>query len=547
MPGRGTGGTSFEDMSHEQMLQWLDRANSGMVQSAADRLAAAAEEIRRIAEELKVRPQWVEWKGEGADAFRTWTGDLANATLRLGDFGADSATWLGHTSDAIARAQASIPRDQAGAQANLDAATASPNDPDAATIRHKSTTELTALATHKEKVRQEAAAQMTKLGQAYRLSATQLDGLERPRFPPPPKAIQPAPGHFTENEVVSTGDSGVRTSPEHGAAGVSSSDGSHRAVVAATGGNEATDGRHGLHGPARRSLPDASTPVRVQVDGTGVLPPTPSAPSTSPVGPSNSGRVDGGGAFPAGPIPPVAGGLPRPPVTAPVPGRTTIGGRPTAQPGRGPAGPVARAVAGVGGTTEPGGPVGAARPVVGGRPAMPPGRGITGATPGRVSGSSNGIVGGRPVSPTAGSPAGRPISGVPRGSVVGGETHNSAGGRGPTGQRTSASTARAGLGQSATSTDHRGTGAGAGRGVVGGRPQPQKRPGARSFTAGGSGLVRNQEFDVGTPATSTDGRTVARPNGTQPSNSRQKNEQGRRAGERNETEETEEQNGNSTN
>ncbi|MEV6535434.1 translation initiation factor IF-2, partial [Streptomyces sp. NPDC051639] len=154
MSGEGAGGaTSFEDMSHEQMLAWLDQANAGTVQAAAARLTAAAKEIRKIAEELKVRPQYVEWKGEGADAFRTWTGDLANATLRLGDFGEDSATWLGHASDAIAQAQVSIPRDKAGAQANLDAATAAHNDPDAATVSHKSTTELAALAADKEKVR----------------------------------------------------------------------------------------------------------------------------------------------------------------------------------------------------------------------------------------------------------------------------------------------------------------------------------------------------------------------------------------------------------
>ena len=59
------GGTPFEGMSHEAMLAWLDQANSGTVQGAADRLAAAAKEIRKIAEDLKVRPQWVEWKGGG--------------------------------------------------------------------------------------------------------------------------------------------------------------------------------------------------------------------------------------------------------------------------------------------------------------------------------------------------------------------------------------------------------------------------------------------------------------------------------------------------
>lgn len=107
-------GGIFDGMSHERMLQWLDQANSGTVQSAADRLATVAEEIHKIADELKIRPQWVEWKGEGADAFRAWTADLANSTLRLGDFSESSAKWLAQASDAIARAQAAIPRTAEG-------------------------------------------------------------------------------------------------------------------------------------------------------------------------------------------------------------------------------------------------------------------------------------------------------------------------------------------------------------------------------------------------------------------------------------------------
>ncbi|MFC7637675.1 hypothetical protein ACFQWA_17130 [Streptomyces thermogriseus] len=187
MAGKSSGGsTSFENMSHEQMLAWLDQANASEVQAAADRLMAAAKEIRKIAEELKVRPQWVAWKGEGAEAFRAWANELANSTYRLSDFSEDAAKWLGQASNAIATAQASIPRDTKGAEANLAAATAARNDPDAAAIRAKSASELAALEESREKVRQEAAAQMRKLGQTYKLSATQLNNLERPKFPPPP-------------------------------------------------------------------------------------------------------------------------------------------------------------------------------------------------------------------------------------------------------------------------------------------------------------------------------------------------------------------------
>lgn len=552
MSGEGAGGaTSFEDMSHEQMLAWLDQANAGTVQAAAARLTAAAKEIRKIAEELKVRPQYVEWKGEGADAFRTWTGDLANATLRLGDFGEDSATWLGHASDAIAQAQVSIPRDKAGAQANLDAATAAHNDPDAATVSHKSTTELAALAADKEKVRQEAAAQMTKLGQAYRLSATQLDGLERPRFPPPPKVIQPAPGKVSGDEVVSSGGNGARTFLDEAAANVSPPSGSRRVTAESIGGGGADNvGTHSRE-TAQRPLPDAPDRVSMKVDGTEVLPRTASAPPASPLGPPNRGRGDSGGVLPTEPIPPMARGVSNPPVNPPRQGRTTVGGRPSTQPGRGPGGPVSRGAPGFGGTEEPASRAGMPRPVVGGRPVVQPERGITGATPRSVPGGSNGIVGGRPMSPTTGPSTGRPSGRLPRNTAVGSETHGSAGSRGPTGQRTfpgtGTGTGRAGVGQGVAPTDRRGigTGAGADRGVAGGRPQPLGGSGTRPFTPGGSGLVRNQESGDGTPASSTTGSTGAPWNGTRPSNPPQNNKQGRKAGVRGDEQETAQKNGRS--
>ncbi|MFI5810633.1 translation initiation factor IF-2 [Streptomyces sp. NPDC051643] len=525
-------------MSHEQMLAWLDQANAGTVQAAAARLTAAAKEIRKIAEELKVRPQYVEWKGEGADAFRTWTGDLANATLRLGDFGEDSATWLGHASDAIAQAQVSIPRDKAGAQANLDAATAAHNDPDAATVSHKSTTELAALDADKEKVRQEAAAQMTKLGQAYRLSATQLDGLERPRFPPPPKVIQPAGGTYGGEEVVSVGGSASGTSPGGGLAAISSFPGSHQAPVGAAKAGEPPRDDLAPRDLVKQSLPHPSDHVGMQVDGADVLPPSSPVPPERPVGPAGGGRVDAGGSLPVGASSPMTGGVSVPLANFPGRGPATGGGRPAVQPRRGTADLVSRGLPGVGGTAVPEGAASVARPVTGGRPAVPSGRGATSGMPGRVPGS-NGIVGGRPASPAVGSPAGRPTSGVPRGTVVGGETSTPAGRGSPT-QRTPARTTRAGIGQSRTPQDRRdmGPGAGAERGVVGGRPQPQRRSVAKPFTTGGSGLVRNQQSRDGTTPSNEAERTSVSSESSRPSCSRQNSNQDKETSDRRGRQET---------
>ncbi|WP_037854453.1 hypothetical protein [Streptomyces sp. NRRL S-340] len=133
------GDDPFADMSHAEMLAWLDRADPAIVQAGADRLLAAAEEIEKIATELKIRPQYVEWKGLGADAFRAWGGDLANATLRIADYSYGSGTFLSHAADAIARTKASIPREDGDAQAGIDAAKAVPKDPDTAKILAKAT------------------------------------------------------------------------------------------------------------------------------------------------------------------------------------------------------------------------------------------------------------------------------------------------------------------------------------------------------------------------------------------------------------------------
>lgn len=327
--GESGSGTPFESMSHEEMLTWLDQANSGAIQSAADRLVSAATEIRKIAEDLKVRPQWVEWKGEGADAFRTWSADLANSTLRLGDYSEGASKWLTQASNAIASAQAGIPRTQAGAQANLDAALAARNDPDASAVAQKSAETLIAT---QEANRQEAAAQMRKLAQTYSLSASQMDGLETPAFPPPPQAIVP-------KDEVSRGQD---------------------AFVAGGVGNDASAGRAGYapaaQGPGADTSSSVSTPsgsmtvsqpagsasvsrpVDMEIDGVATLPDAQSVPSATPSSLPGGGRPESGIPSTGVPVPPTIGGGPVMPSGPSGVGRPTGISRPS-MPGTG-AGPL---------------------------------------------------------------------------------------------------------------------------------------------------------------------------------------------------------------
>ncbi|MEU6521710.1 translation initiation factor IF-2 [Streptomyces sp. NPDC046924] len=426
MAGKGPGGgTSFENMSHEQMLAWLDQANAGTVQAAADRLVAAAKEIRKIAEELKVRPQWVEWKGKGADAFRTWSGDLANSTLRLGDFSEDAAKWLGETSGAIAQAQAAIPRDAESAQANLDAARAARNDPDAAAVGAKSASELEALAANKEKVRQQAAAQMRKLGQTYTWSATQLNALERPKFPPPPEAFVPddRPKIRDATSEARAGGPPVGTSST---GAVSSANPAH----AQEGSSGAPDLRQssGVASAESHVRVNVEQPTRMGIDSVATLPHSQPTPTTAAGGLPGPEQVKGGTTPQADLVPSAFGRGGSAPVNNQAgPGRTPGVGRAPFLPGQG----------------------GVSNPV-----RMPPG-----------ADGGSGIVGGRSVTP----PAGRPTGAIPRGVVVGGE--GAAAPRGPVGPTTGPTSpvGRAMGPQSQVPGQRPGV---SNRGVVGGRPLP---------------------------------------------------------------------------
>lgn len=456
--GESGSGTPFESMSHEEMLAWLDQANSGAIQGAADRLVSAAAEIRKIAEDLKVRPQWVDWKGEGANAFRTWSADLANSTLRLGDYSEGASKWLTQASNAIASAQAAIPRTQAGAQANLDAALAARNDPDASAVAQKSAETLIAT---QEANRQEAAAQMRKLAQTYSFSASQMDGLEKPAFPPPPQAIVPP----------DEGERDEGTGRDFGSGSATTGAGTAYAPAPEGRSNGAASHVNSPSGSAGSGLssgtPSAPRSVDMVIDGVAVLPDTPSVPAAIPLGTPGGGRAEGG-------------------LPSAVPVLPGIGTSPTTSPS----------------VTATGSPTGIARPS-----AQPWGAGGRSAgTVGRPS-REGGIVGGRPVPQSPGRPGG----GLPRGTVIGGESAN--GGRAPVSHGTSVG--GGGAGQNGIVGGRRL--AGATGGVVGGRPQPPGRTGSRPFTPGGSGLVRGP---VVSPDGGRDAGQVGRSGGLGPSGSR---------------------------
>ncbi|MGW1430947.1 WXG100 family type VII secretion target [Streptomyces sp. NPDC002431] len=420
---------TFENMSHEQMLKWLDEARSGEIQGAADRLLDAASEIRRIAEDLKVRPQWVEWKGQGADAFRTWSADLANATLRLGDYSEGVSKWLGEASNAIASAQASIPRPEAGARANLEAALAARNDPDASDVARKSAAELIETG---RRNREEAAAQMRKLSQTYAMSSSQLASLEKPVFPAVPGVIMPETARRRAESEEQVYRRGAATGRREGG------------IAQPVHSPDAATGAAIRPGGAEAPLPVAGAvrkPVGVDLDSVEVSQKMPTSPRTDPPGMPGTGGAERATS-------PVLGGVP-----------PVIGATPVSQP-----------MANGGGRVH-GGTGQSASPSTG-----------NGSAVGSPTRRTEGIVGGRPTPQVSG----RPAVGLPHGAVVGGEGNRIAptpmgrgigmGGVGSSGQNGLAGGRR--------------PESGTGSGVVGGRPQQPGRTSSHPFTPGGTGLVR---------------------------------------------------------
>ena len=389
--GSGGGATPFESMPHEQMLAWLDQAESGAVQAAADSLAAAAGEIRSIAEELKKRPERVVWEGEGNKAFVEWGASLSNASLRLANYSDEASKWLGRASEAITEAQSAIPREKG---------------PIASAVMPPSPLEPIP-----EMNRLEAAAQMRRLAQSYQQSQTQMAKLELPTFQPPPTEFVPSwEGRDFQQDLERDG--GGTSGARGGGDQIQTVRGVSRAEVSGTPAIR-TDSLS----PADVARLEPSSATEITGIGTQQQPTT---PSVMPNGPAVTGKADGPGPPWPGMIPPSlggGGGVPGPFGE----GRSGAGARPPLLSGR------AGNVGGSAGRVPSGG-------ITGGRPVQA-GSGRPGALPrGTVIGGGSGMHGRPPMAHGAGGgmggagqsgmTGGRRLAGEP-GGIVGGRARQS--------------------------------------------------------------------------------------------------------------------------
>ncbi|MFE1412848.1 WXG100 family type VII secretion target [Streptomyces sp. NPDC058746] len=346
--------TTFDGYSHQQLQAMIASIDPKAVQARADQLKKASEDIAKIAEKLKNHVV-TGWEGEAATAFQEWVGRAGNATLRLSEYSATGATYMGTAAQKMTEAQA-MPKYDSAAAEEIALLRKFHNDPDApkpdpAVVKRLDTE------------RSDAVRLMNNLAQSYEESSTRMNAAEIPTFPPPPATF--VPKYDGQDLARPGGDSG------HGSSGRSSS---HVYSPPNGSGSPNEPGQIPGYPPqADNTLSPTAGPlpvspdhnVNVGLDTVGTLPPPSTLPPTTTLGappPAGPGGPNLGPFVPPVPVPPL-GGLKNPGPLAPIPSTS--------------------------------GPLGKA----GGLPGLPP--------------RDTGIMGGRQVT-TSG-----PNLGIPRGTVIG--------------------------------------------------------------------------------------------------------------------------------
>ncbi|MEC4017142.1 hypothetical protein [Streptomyces sp. H27-D2] len=454
------GETDFESLSHAEMHAMIAQTDPAKASIIGQHLTKAADTIDKIGNDLKTHMSGVAWDGEAGDAFREWGANMANATLRLGDFSRSSGAWLDEASTTLAEVKSRMPDPSTSSKTTLDSFLS--HNPAGLLMlppKHKSGASepgqgVLAGPTHKDALaaqkqlngdHAEAVRQMTKLAQSYSMSTTFIQSADRPTFPPMPRTIMPTDTrggiHAAEQQAATGGtvaNGAERTPQQHGrATGPDPSD-EARAQT-----SQFKDTGHSNDAGALPPVVQPDRQVGTRIDGTAVLPQAPTAaPGGDPGQLVSGGAANGGASLPGSPIPPLTGAVSR---TA--------------------------------------GPTAGNRMPLGIRPPLASGQGTVGGRPGaRLPGDhGNGIHGGRPAPPGSARPTGQ----APRGTVIGGEPTQ---GRPPMGHGGTGNGGAPSHGQQGNNTGRRlATEPG---GVVGGRPQQRPGAGNRPFTPGGTGLVR---------------------------------------------------------
>lgn len=487
---RGTSGrTSFEGFDLNALIDLIEHSNPEHLEHAGEALLTARRAIEKAANELGDFIKDVDWEGESGTAFRDWGKGLVAHALKLGDFAETAGIQITVAGTGLASVRKSLPpRDN-----RLDP---KPVEKIEAPKRVEGNPEYAA-ALKVEKDRQEAINQANRLASYYGVSEETLAAQAPPRFEKKLDVAMPRPRGRIETPLDS-GSSSVgsetvanstpRESPQYGATGSS-----------ATMGVTGTGSRDAIEALGTAPVPDTSTSTEIDSVAPPRTPVTapdgpPAPPTSNPTGPSTGPNPPMANEF----VNPVAGGSRRYTPTTGLP-------RAIGQPGK--SGPTSSGPTATGRT---GAPIGRPAPIGGGPGAGTPGRPGGGGNQPPTAGR-NTVTGGRPM---AGSPANTSKSSGPRigraRAIVGGTPQRTVPGTGAPGGTRGVPRGTV-IGASGTNgvTRPGGRGTPSSKGVVGTpRSAAGSGSGARGFTAGGSGLVRdpagqrdsdNEDQNGGTP------------------------------------------------
>ncbi|WP_349632807.1 hypothetical protein [Streptomyces sp. ML-6] len=468
-PGRSgpSGRTSFEGHELNAMIDLIESSDPEHLEEAGTALLKARTAIKSAAKELGDFIKGVDWEGESGTAFRDWGNGLVAHAMKLGDFAEAAGTQITVAGTGLASVRKSLPpRDSRLVRKSVE---------EIETPKRIDGNPEYAEAVKVEKDRQEAINQANRLASYYAVSAETLAAQEPPRFEKKLDVAMPRPRGRRR------GQDDAGTSPQAGVdalrEGVTSS-----SLEYAPAGSSVSVGAPDGQAPAgifgTVPVPDKSTSTEIDsvtvpkapvvVPDTAPAPLTinPTAPSTGPALPIADSFVN--------PVAdssrrsPTSTGLPRtighPGNSGPANSRPVANGRTGTPVGRPPmlgGGPTAS-------TPERPGGNGSQSPFVG-RPGVIGGGSAAGTPrpPGPPVGRASGIVGGTPQRTPSGAGVSGKTRGVPRGAVIG-------------------------VGETNRAPRPSGSGAPSSNGVVGTprRGAPGAGSGAKGFTTGGEGLVR---------------------------------------------------------
>ncbi|MEU1947211.1 hypothetical protein ABZ554_33420, partial [Streptomyces sp. NPDC020125] len=198
-----------------ELVSMIQNADWRALSTKATALQDAETALDKIGDELKKRVQWVEWDGDGGDAFREWGDEFAKQVMKLASYAGGVGGVMLHASDMLKEAITQMPEVPAG---NLN------DDPET----------LSKLQKKSDGLRDKFAPYMTRVANAYQSGADSFSFHEPPVFKPLPTQVLPDDQHAggQSGYGASEGTGGVQATPYAGGATTFPQDGGDPRLLA---------------------------------------------------------------------------------------------------------------------------------------------------------------------------------------------------------------------------------------------------------------------------------------------------------------------------